>query len=81
MNINFYFFIIQLMENVVFSSQPFEKSNSYQFIQAVKINDLDLVTELLQKNKYLVYDFDYAYLTGLHWAAKRGLFKMAQLLL
>lgn len=48
---------------------------------AAKKNDLDRAREMLNRNRFLVYDFDHAYLTPLHWAAKRGFFSMARLLI
>lgn len=69
------------MHNDVFSSKPFQKAHSYDFIMAAKQNDMQAVRDLLTKNRYLVYDFDHAYLTALHWAAKRGYFALAKLLL
>lgn len=48
----------KLLEHHVFSSVPYEKKDSKELIVAAKTGDLDTVTELLKKNKYLVYDFD-----------------------
>jgi len=36
---------------------------------------------LIKKTPYLVYDYDNALMTGLHWAAKRGKLAIAKLLL
>lgn len=45
----------------VFSVRPFQKAKSYQFIQAAKYGDMYQLKDLLQENKYLVYDFDYVF--------------------
>lgn len=36
---------------------------------------------MLEHNQYLVFDFDYFNMTGLHWACKKGNFEMAELLI
>jgi len=43
----------------------------------IKIHNIDN----LLFNRFLVFDFDYMYLTGLHWACKRGFFKVAAYLI
>jgi ankyrin repeat protein len=68
------------MINEIFSNRPFQKPNSQRLIQAAKLNDIETCTELLHKNRYLVYDFDHAYLTALHWTCKRGFFDLSCLL-
>lgn len=54
---------------------------SNEFIHAVKLNQIDKVNELLDFNRYLVFDFDFYNMTGLHWACKKGLIDMAELLI
>ena len=56
----------------VFSHKPYEKELSRKFIDACKDNEIDTIKELLKKDRYLVYDFDYIGLTGLHWGCKFG---------
>ena len=46
----------------IFSTAPFEKKNSKEFITACKNDDQETVADLLQKNKFLVYDFDHVIL-------------------
>ena len=36
---------------------------------------------MLNKNPFLVYSYDHAHLSGLHWAAKRGFIEIAKLLI
>lgn len=65
----------------VFSFKPFQKPFSYDFIRAVKIGDYASMITLLASNKYLVYDYDYVYMTALHWAAKRNEYEIAEKLI
>jgi len=39
--------------------KPYENRGSYELIQAVKHGDLKSVTQLIEENKFLVYDYDY----------------------
>jgi hypothetical protein len=50
-------------------------------MNACKIGNKSKVVEMLTWNKYLVYDFDHVYLTGLHWAAKRGFKPIVEVLI
>ena len=50
--------INDLQLGLVFSSKPFEKKGSKQFIEACKNGDLIMVKCTLLVNRYLVYDFD-----------------------
>lgn len=45
------------------------------------MDDEKSVQDLLKKTPYLVYDYDNALMTGLHWAAKRGKFSIVKILL
>lgn len=78
----------ELMTQNIFSSKPFQKKDSYELIQACKRGDDQKVKDLLKFNKYLVYDFDYVinskikiYMSGLHWACKRGHIDVVKILL
>jgi len=75
--------LFQVMENEnIFSNNPFERPFSEDLIKAVKSNNIKKVKLLLvQKTKYLVYDFDQVHQTALHWAAKKDFADIAQLLL
>ncbi|KAL4493423.1 hypothetical protein ABPG72_007431 [Tetrahymena utriculariae] len=65
----------------VFSTKPYQKKGSYELISYSKKGDTDLVRDLTMENKYLVYDFDYVYMTALHWACKRGHCQVAGMLI
>ena len=71
----------QMIENKVFSKKPYQRPLSNDFIHAVKLNQMEKVNLLLEKNRYLVFDFDFYNMTGLHWACKKGLVEMAELLI
>lgn len=43
----------------IFSTKPFQKPGSYELISAAKFGKFYEVRSLLQKNRYLVYDYDY----------------------
>jgi len=51
-----------------------------KFINACKNGVFETVINLIDKNRFLAYDFDYCYMTGLHWACKRNHFKIVKLL-
>lgn len=65
----------------VFSRVPYQKKLAYEFIQSVKIGNLRQTFVILKTNKYLVYDYDWINLTGLHWACKRNHERVAELLI
>jgi hypothetical protein len=65
----------------VLSSSPYQKVYSKELINACKEGSLELVKTYLNKNKFLVYDFDHTKKTGLHWAAIRSHYKIMELLI
>ncbi|CAD8069938.1 unnamed protein product [Paramecium sonneborni] len=71
----------QVIRDHVFSPHPYSKESSIDFFQAIKDNQELIVVRLLQKVPYLVYDFDNAHMTGLHWAAKRGFPNLVKILI
>ncbi|CAD8102632.1 unnamed protein product [Paramecium sonneborni] len=73
--------IYQAFSDKVISTKPFQKKHSYEFIQAAKQGKEWEVKEFIKDNKYLVYDFDYIYMTALHWACKREHFEIVKLLI
>ncbi|KAL4437581.1 hypothetical protein ABPG74_017819 [Tetrahymena malaccensis] len=70
-----------VINNKIFSSRPYEKERSQEFFACVKANNVEQVSYLLRVDKFLVYDYDFYFMTPLHWACKRGLLKMVQLLI
>ena len=64
-----------------FPKKPFERECSELFLRAARKNDLKTLRELIMISKYLVYAFDWTFLTPLHWAAKRGYYEVIEFLL
>ncbi|KAM3145671.1 SMC5-SMC6 complex localization factor protein 1 [Paramecium bursaria] len=52
-----------------------------EYFQLIKLDDVGELQLMLNKNPYLVYSYDHAHLSGLHWAAKRGFVEIAKLLI
>lgn len=67
-------------DNVI-PSKAFERAGSDQFFAAVKDGNILKVTRMLEKVKYYVYDYDGTQQTALHWAAKRDLPEIIDLLI
>ncbi|CAD8111520.1 unnamed protein product [Paramecium sonneborni] len=70
-----------MLQKQIFSKKPYQKPNSQEFIHAVKLNQLEKVKQYLDKNKYIVFDFDYFNMTALHWSSKKGLYDMTEFLI
>jgi ankyrin repeat protein len=54
---------------------------SQDYFKAVKFGEYDRVKEFLELDKRYLYQYDYFFETGYHWAAKRGHKKILELLL
>ena len=48
------------------------RPKSKELIQYAKNGDIESIKSLLERNRYLVYDYDSVHQTALHWAAKRN---------
>ena len=73
--------INELIENNPFQDKPYNKSGSYEFIEAVKFGNYDYVNEALIKDNNFLFVIDYFGQTGYHWAAKLGNIKMLNILI
>ncbi|CDW80221.1 ankyrin repeat-containing protein [Stylonychia lemnae] len=62
----------QFISDNVMPTEPYERPGSQKFINAAKSGDYEAVQQMIQSNKYFVYDFDHINQTALHWAAKRN---------
>jgi len=71
----------ELAKGYVFSKEPYDKKYSKELFIAVKTGDYQSVEQYLKKDRYLVYAYDHVNRTALHWAARRGHVKIAELLL
>ena len=47
-----------------------------ELIYAIKTKKMDLCNKLLDNHKYIVLDYDYYYLTPLHWAVKKNFYQI-----
>ena len=64
-----------------FPKKSYDKKHSKEFILACKLGQKSKIKEFLKINKFLVYEFDYFNMTGLHWSVKRGHHEIISLLL
>lgn len=60
-----------VQENV-FSKSPYEKKGASEFFSAIKEGNKAKFRDLIRVNKFLVFDFDFARMTPLHWGAKKN---------
>ena len=89
-------FFFQVLEKKILPKVPYEKNGSKEFIQAVKLDDVQKVKEMLILDPYLVYQYDHVrifslpswiravcqiYQTPLHWACKRAFKEIAEILI
>ena len=56
--------------------QAYSHNNSKLLFKAVKEGNHEMMTSLINENKYLLHDFDYFNQTVLHWMAKRNRYDM-----
>lgn len=73
--------LYELLRNNPFQSKPYELSDSYDFLLAVKFKNYNYVREALQYSKNYLFSFDYYGQTAYHWAAKLNDLKMLKLLI
>ena len=62
-------------------NHSFTYPETSMLIDAIKKKELNLCYQIVDNNKYIVLDFDYFYLTPLHWAVKRNFYKILPTLL
>jgi ankyrin repeat protein len=73
--------IKEFMKNNPFHSKPFQLSNSFEFIEAVKYEKIKEMETFLKANANLLYSYDYYRQTGFHWAAKKNYIKAIKLMI
>ena len=61
--------------------QSFTYKLTKTFIDSIKLKNYDLCCSIIERNKYIVLDFDYFYLTPLHWAVKKNFYEFIPKLL
>ena len=72
---------LEIVRKCVFPAFAYSRIGSRDLINAAKSGDVQYAEGLLQKNRYLVYDYDPTHQTALHWAAKRNQPEMIELLI
>lgn len=61
--------------------QPFARPFAKDFLWACKYGDHDAVERLLEKDPFLVHEYDDIRMTGFHWACKKSHLRIAEHLL
>ncbi len=72
---------MQLQSGKAFTNEPFQRGATAKiFFEAVKQGNLELLETMLNKDRFIVYEFDHVGETALHWAAKRNMPHVIKLL-
>ena len=69
------------LEKNPFPQRPFELKGSEEFMDYVKFNNFEMVSQALDKSIKYLYQYDYFQQTAFHWAAKLGYERMLELFL
>ena len=69
------------MDRNPFPVRPFELKGSEEFLDYVKFNNFEMVSQALDKNIAYLYQYDYFHQTAFHWAAKLGYERMLEMFL
>ena len=73
---NLYVTIPEILNQYKIYKTYFSYNQTKELIKAIKIKNLNTCTKLLDNHKYIVLDFDFYYLTPLHWATKENFFEI-----
>ena len=68
--------VSEIINNYKFIKICLTYSQTRDLISAIKSKDISKCNEILDSYKFIVLDYDYYYLTPLHWAAKRNLYQI-----
>ena len=55
--------------------KSFTYKKTKSLIDSIKLKYINLCSEIIEANKYLVFDYDNFHLTPLHWAVKKNLYE------
>ena len=69
------------LEKNPFPQSPFELKGSEEFMDYVKFNNFEMVSQALDKSIKYLYQYDYFQQTAFHWAAKLGYERMLEMFL
>ena len=64
-----------------FPTKPYELKDSEEFFEAVKYNNVEMVSQALEKNERYLFQYDYMKQYAYHWAAKLGNIEVLRVLL
>ena len=64
-----------------YPTEAYSKEDSKLFSKYVKQDNFAKVVEMLEKDKYLIHQYDFLGQTALHLCAKRGLYKILSYLI
>ena len=73
---NLYVSLPEILHKFKINKTCFSFGQTKELIRAIKIGNLNTCNKLLDYHKYIVLDYDFYYLTPLHWATKQNLFKI-----
>ena len=73
---NLYVTVPEILNQYKIYKTCFSFNQTKDIIRAIKIKNFNTCTKLLDNHKYIVLDFDFYYLTPLHWATKENFFEI-----
>ena len=73
---NLYVTVPEILNQYKIYKTCFSFNQTKEIIRAIKIKNFNTCTKLLDNHKYIVLDFDFYYLTPLHWATKENFFEI-----
>ena len=73
---NLYVTLPEILNQYKIYKTCFSYKQTKEIIRDIKIKNLNACTKLLDNHKYIVLDFDFYYLTPLHWASKENFFEI-----
>ena len=68
--------IPEILNNYKLSELCYSHKETKELIDSIKIKNLEKCNNLLDNHKYIVLDYDFYYLTPLHWAVKKNFFQI-----
>ena len=68
--------ISEILTEYQFVKVCFTYNETKDLLYAIKAKKIDICNKILDNNKHIVLDYDYYYLTPLHWAVKKNLYQI-----
>ena len=66
----------EILKEYKFIKVCFTYNATKELLSAIKAKKIDQCNKILNNNKHIVLDYDYYYLTPLHWAVKKNLYQI-----